>query len=1634
MVFVLTGATLAYTGCTDFSEDIKAVNDRVDQISGSVDKLVSGDVATIQTQIANMQSTIAALETAKADASSAIENLKGRTSTLEGQVGTLQAKASDLEKNLATLTSDLNAVNKALDNLKSDTNKQIDDVKASVAELKSQLASEKVALEAKIATVENELSKVKADLAAVQTVAATNKENITVLQGKVENIEKTIITMNASIDDLKANKADKTWVETTFATLEQIDAANKAIIALKSELVAVNARIDAAESRISAAEARLNNIDAYHKQMEETISDIYGNIDAFKKAIAAIEARLDGHDGILAAYNNTLTALANGLAAAQKDIKANTALINEALKDIESLSKELAETNDAIDALALELADVQSLANSALDLAKDNQGEISAIKKALNNIYTKEEVDAKTAALRDMIITLTEANRKALEAYKKEANGRLDAVEASIADLAKKHSDLTADFKQFVNVTFEDFKDETAESIADLQDQIDDLSALLDEKVADLEELIADTKEEIETLIANVKADLITKIATAQAEAVATATANAKSYTDVQIAELYEKVTDEYGTAIALAVLNAYTNAVNYTNAELDAMYEKITEDYSAEVAAKMQKAYNDAVYYTNCELNAMYEAITEEYGDAIGAALLKAFNDAANYTNAEINVMYEKISEEQKAAVAAAIVDAVAQAKGYTDAAIATLTKAYEAADADLKASIEAVDKKVDALSGSFDTYKAEMAETLSKVGDRITNVESDVEALASRIQSIAYVPEYAKGAYAQKVKIGTDVIGTFTTATFKVFPAECALLFSTAKLDDECPIKVFATKTLKAAECTEVDIKNIVVDYADPDNGLVTIVIKEELKGKAIALAYQASTKWEDNTTGTYVTSDFATVQDAADTDILGAYVYYDAAKKHKFVAGDGDVTVAWDECGEEYLPYGSYEIYLELEAGKYTTIADAEEMFYLPAGSLVPTNYKNIVTYSTTPDPKGMECLSVKDGKGANEISIKGTKGDAMVNYVDAWAEVTPTYKVAGHSVTTLAIPSTYTVGWKERKYVLDTKAQAAEQWSYDFAVAHSSAQAADKYLNRKYQAVDELGQAIEFAFENNEVVKDELTPALYADILTMPVSLNVEKKAADATNFTTVAAPAGSEMIMTYKSSVLGPVMTIALRPYNKQGLYAFGENGKEVTWKYTNVYSRSADKTRYSFEYNVTFGAAPQDATYDTGLIEIPFLTGGVVTHNFGDKLMQKLYSERIDAATKAGFATYADFKATVFAQTLAATTPKYTEPATPTNKTKDADPAMTYLTVDAIAQLITLSTADIYAAPSLDIKKTTTSFENSYKTWWGPTYTFKSSAKVVVPAYKLVPDYYMVEAGNRIEVQGQKVAGVWTMQDINLPKYFGIEGPTGETSLKVKFVPKTTPSTGTPETGIYNVPQTYDPATPAIVTYNFNVIANTDAYLLAPSNLKWGVIGGSDFTGREVEYEVQLLLDDTGAGCQFPMDGTTVTFYTKKMIDEISYTSIERSRVAYEEVAANLWEGLNVYGLDANDTEVDGYVHPGAPERGTNFAFYNGTVGKFITKAANKYQLVADFKIKDGAKMLCKVYDVDNPGTPYSQTWVEERFDLNDADGIITLKKDAAKVLKDLRFEVDVVVNYVSDYAGVDAETTKAYVTFKKQE
>ena len=60
-MFVLAGATLAYTGCTDYDEDIEAINDRIDMLE-------TGKLKTVEEQVASLNKTVADLQEAQSSA------------------------------------------------------------------------------------------------------------------------------------------------------------------------------------------------------------------------------------------------------------------------------------------------------------------------------------------------------------------------------------------------------------------------------------------------------------------------------------------------------------------------------------------------------------------------------------------------------------------------------------------------------------------------------------------------------------------------------------------------------------------------------------------------------------------------------------------------------------------------------------------------------------------------------------------------------------------------------------------------------------------------------------------------------------------------------------------------------------------------------------------------------------------------------------------------------------------------------------------------------------------------------------------------------------------------------------------------------------------------------------------------------------------------------------------------------------------------------------------------------------------------------------------------------------------------------------------------------------------------------
>ena len=188
-MLAVAGLTFAYTSCTDYSEDIDANKERIDNLGNKL--------ATVEQQIASLKTDVTSLQTAKAEAEKAI-------SALQTSLKSLQEKHdADVKK----LTEDYKKADEAL---KEEIQKKID-----------KLAEDH-----------------KKEVEAVKVL-------ITALQTKVTNLETEVGKINETIKTL----ATKKYVDATFATKDALTAAEELIGGLRTDLTAAVGRIKALEDK-----------------------------------------------------------------------------------------------------------------------------------------------------------------------------------------------------------------------------------------------------------------------------------------------------------------------------------------------------------------------------------------------------------------------------------------------------------------------------------------------------------------------------------------------------------------------------------------------------------------------------------------------------------------------------------------------------------------------------------------------------------------------------------------------------------------------------------------------------------------------------------------------------------------------------------------------------------------------------------------------------------------------------------------------------------------------------------------------------------------------------------------------------------------------------------------------------------------------------------------------------------------------------------------------------------------------------------------------------------------------------------------------------------------------------------------
>lgn len=250
-VLAIAGATFAYTGCTDYSDDIDKVNDRVDDVENTI--------AGIEKQITGLESTVQGLNAAMDAANASIKDL-------QDDLAGLGAKHDADVKNI---------------------NAAIDAAKKSIT-----------ALEGRVKSIEDELptfakkSWVEATFATKAQMTAANEE-IGKLAGRLQIVENKLPELSAAI--------------TKNAT--DIDAANKRIAANEAAIAKAQAAADAAQATASEALGKVNTlIDALGvyaekgkleakiealEEMDEDLAEDIADLDEKKLNIADFQGKFD---------------------------------------------------------------------------------------------------------------------------------------------------------------------------------------------------------------------------------------------------------------------------------------------------------------------------------------------------------------------------------------------------------------------------------------------------------------------------------------------------------------------------------------------------------------------------------------------------------------------------------------------------------------------------------------------------------------------------------------------------------------------------------------------------------------------------------------------------------------------------------------------------------------------------------------------------------------------------------------------------------------------------------------------------------------------------------------------------------------------------------------------------------------------------------------------------------------------------------------------------------------------------------------------------------------------------------------------------------------------------------------------
>jgi hypothetical protein len=268
--------------------------------------------------------------------------------------------------------------------------------------------------------------------------------------------------------------------------------------------------------------------------------------------------------------------------------------------------------------------------------------------------------------------------------------------------------------------------------------------------------------------------------------------------------------------------------------------------------------------------------------------------------------------------------------------------------------------------------------------------------------------------------------------------------------------------------------------------------------------------------------------------------------------------------------------------------------------------------------------------------------------------------------------------------------------------------------------------------------------------------------------------------------------------------------------------------------------------------------------------------------------------------------------------------------------------------------------------------WFEVPFAFELDATIDVPTNGLIfstADYVTVvdETNGRVEVDGDIVDGLYTIDQADLGKYFNVsKDADNDNNLTVKFVVNTTGAPAPEETDEVAVLEDENEEV------EYFVLDEGQSVIKDWTN-------GNTFQGNEIEVEAILMVNGV-----FELDRKTVVLYTADPLDMTSAEGVDHTETRLPGVATTVksfaYLTLTSTEEEGNLINVDGKTSKGL--------FYN-------SKANDTY----------GAKYtvtLKRVYTTDENG---DHAYPTNKYEY--ADGVITLKADDGILLHSVYAEIE---------------------------